>query len=111
MTCACSCSSSTTRMVDLGTLFSDMFAFPGGSRAKDLRERQRNRKVAALPHLAADPDRPAVLVGDAFGHGQADPGAALLGRIVGGEDLAERVGGDAGARVDHVDDRIAPPRG
>src|SRR5688572_27541277 len=99
MTCACSCSSSTTR-----TLARWLSAFAMPHRPKSL-ERQFDPEVRPLPDVAGDAYPAAVLFHHALGDGQSEPGAAFLGRIVGVENVGQCLGLDPLAGVDHLQDR------
>src|SRR5262245_1719502 len=98
MTCACSCSSSTTSTEALLFVISLIVI--------SLCQRQSQCEIAALPQLARNRQRPAVLLRDAFGHRQTQPGAALARGIVGLEHLGGGLGWDAAAGVDYIDQRI-----
>src|SRR5262245_48088531 len=69
-------------------------------------EGQGDEEIRPLADLAADADGAVVFLGDAFGHGQADAGAAFLGRVVSLENPRDLIRLNPGARVDDIDDRL-----
>src|SRR5689334_9425093 len=112
MTCAWSSSSSTTRTFALLTCASAIEPAPAHRyaaeeiiRSRPLRKRQFDAEHGALADFARRTDRPAVLFDDPFGDCQPQSVAALLGRIVGLEDLLQHVGVHALPGVDHLDHR------
>src|SRR4051812_25938210 len=99
MTCACSRSSSTIRMLDLIGSLSGMRAYCRGDGGVAESERQEDAKAGAFGGFAVDLKFSAVLLDDALGHGQADAGAASFGGVVRLEDLGQDLRIDAGAGV------------
>src|SRR2546425_2409004 len=101
MTWACSCSSSTTRILVLFTLSAITgFAILDLRLAIESLPGQMQCEIGSFANLAGDTDSPAVFFGDAAGHGQAQAGAGFLCGIIGVGNAGENLGGGAGAGGD-----------